>query len=251
MPKVVERRDWVALGLRYLDSGQLPSEVTIEEAAAYFGVGKGSFYTHFGTVDDYYNAIIEQYEADRTKSSAAAKSDHVAEPTASLWMLFADAADSGTRDLTVRRWASLADGTTQPRGMSPARGAVRAAEAVTKYGEACVERATALLEDWGFPPSEAAALAMLLAPAVGAPAAPALRKDAFGQVLAALGRAVPRDIPTTEVDLDEDHPGRVVMIIAEQPGSIGKDELVRRAQAVFGDLDAPADAVPEQERELA
>jgi len=218
LTKVVDRRAWEDLGLRHLDEGILPSEVTIDDAAEALHVTKGSFYTHFANAAEYHAAVITRYAADREQSRAGRKAGLVEDPRARLWMLWADASVVTTRDHSVWRWAASA---SAPR---PAPGSVEAAAALEQADAAILADLTAALSDWNMPPGEAAVLARVLAPVFGCrqatpPVAPG-DTASFGALLDLLSRAVRNDLTVTEVEVGDvgTGTGAVVMCLVA-PGT--------------------------------
>ena len=51
------REDWVNAALSLLDSGRLPSEVSVAEMCSLLGVAEESFYRHFRDVGEFRAAV--------------------------------------------------------------------------------------------------------------------------------------------------------------------------------------------------
>lgn len=223
MPRSVDRSAWVELGLRLLDDGVLPPELTIDDAAAKLGVTKGSFYTHFNSAAEWHGAIIRRYLEDRQQSRSGRRAGLVEDPAAKLWMLRADAAVVTPRDLSMDRWAFEAD----PR---PAPGAAEAAAALREHDETVIADLAAALSDWNMSGTEAGVMSRLLAPVFGCrqagpPLAPG-DTDGFKALLDVLGRAASRPLTAGTVDLGD---GLVMYMVA--PGADTSDPETRRRMA--------------------
>lgn len=234
MTRAINRQTWIDFGLSMLDQGVLPFEPTLEEVAAEIGVTKGSFYSHFGGAAGRQSrmkwlvAVIDAYEEGRRTSRAGAKAGHVAEPSARLWMLWADTSAATARDAAMRRWAAAEGG---PRS---APGAAEAAAALARIDQAVLADLAAALEDWGMPPVQAQPVARLLAPAFGCrlPDPPVEPGDsaAFTQLLDFIARA--RRGGPVVVDQATADDGTLVVYYVMGPGAqeAGQEEVLAAAR---------------------
>src|SRR5215475_12502185 len=144
-PKIkVTRRQWLTA---LLAQGRVPGDMTLDRLCEAMGVSKGSFYSHFATLDGFYAEVIEQWQLDSAPDGLASSMKAVRDPLERLRLLHAHAGETARRDAAMRRWASF-----EPR----------AAAAVAKVDKQVKAYVAAALGDLGFPPAESAVLTEVL-----------------------------------------------------------------------------------------
>jgi hypothetical protein len=228
-----DRDEWIALGVRMLDSGRVPAGIGYVRAGAEIGVGKGSFVHHFpGGASEWHSAIIDAWKDDHGRVRVAQAIELTGDPEEKLLRLRVAAERYAARDGAMRRWAaSVVDD-------KPKSCAAKADEAVKEADEAVFADVQAALLDMGLSDLEAEAEALVLAPEVGCgwPRVPAGDSAKFRALLdVRLRAAKARQASSAEiVEVTGDDGEMLLCVVPIHPGAdmaeikAGVQQLARR-----------------------
>jgi hypothetical protein len=270
MPKVIDREEWILLGLRGLNEGKWPpgaavpakgrqasgeeggNSPTIEEAGEILGVTRSSFNSYFGNIATYHAEICKRWAAD--KRAARERDEHQArgvieEPVRRLRRRRSAAAATAEGDRMMRVWSATA---TMSR---PVFGAAIAEEALEAERAPVLEATTADLADLGLSEDDAPLVARLLLPEFGLgpgePSVPFSDEEGFDTLLAIFARSVREDLMTVMTVEVEGPPGSgpTTVMVVKGPGGKAVDphKLAALAGQFASEIEAdgdPAAAVP-------
>jgi AcrR family transcriptional regulator len=102
------REDWIGLGLRLIEAGRAPVDVTLPELCGAAGATKGSFYSHFpGGVEDLHRELLARWAVALRLDQVAADLDAVRSPADRLRLLLERILKAGWGPAAMQRWAAV------------------------------------------------------------------------------------------------------------------------------------------------
>jgi len=231
----IDRKAWVNAALDGVRAGKYPPEIVIKELAAELKVTSGSFYQHFDNAADWYEASMEEWGAERQKSTrdVVHYARQFRDRRERIMSYRTAAKGNAVADKPIRTWSATAS------AFSPGPGAAAADAALQTARQPILEALEDDLTHLGLAPRKAGLAARVLLREFGLgpgdPSVPLDDDDGFAELLDLF---VPSKFEALKVPVKDLAGSRavahIVVMQAEGGGPVDAGELAENAAKLFG-----------------